>query len=320
LAISFRIAQTRFTPMDSRSSSISSGADAPAAGSPGAAPSSLRDLLRAIVGHYRRRLALTYGMTGLENVAELLYPTAIGLAIDGLLNGNPGRVVPLIALWFGHLVVGLVRHVYDTRLFTRIYADMVGDMIGRQRAQNENDNHVAARVALSREMVSFFETEIPAIATGLIRLVGAILMLTYYDTTIGLLALALMVPVAWVNARFAALSYRLNGALNDRLEREIAIVVGAPLRQVFRHFGKVRFWRVRISDAEARTWGLIELIMMVLTLGALLRLAGVDGATTGTIYAVLAYVWSLYDAINDMPAIVQNVARVHDIGERVARG
>jgi hypothetical protein len=36
----------------------------------------------------RWRIALTYGVTLLENLFYLLYPWTIGLAIDGLLAGN----------------------------------------------------------------------------------------------------------------------------------------------------------------------------------------------------------------------------------------
>ncbi|WDD92729.1 ABC transporter six-transmembrane domain-containing protein [Burkholderia sp. FERM BP-3421] len=274
-------------------------------------------LLRAIAARYRSRLALTYGLTGVENIAELLYPSAIGLAIDGLLSGRPHGLVPLIALWFAHLVVGLCRHVYDTRLFTRIYAHLVGDMVERQRGTGVDDSHVAARVALSREVVSFFEADAPAMATHLIRILGAAAMLAYYDWVVGAFALAMLVPVIWINKRFAARAYRLNSALNNRLEREIGIVVHAPLRVVRRHFEKVRFWRVRISDAEARTWGAVDLVMMAFTFSVLLRI-GHGGATVGSIYAVLSYVWMLYEAVSQLPMIVQSVSRVRDIGERIA--
>lgn len=99
--------------------------------------------------------ALTYGLTAIENVCEMLYPLAVGLAIAD----RPGRLAPWLGLWLGHLAVGLFGHVYDSRVFTRVYADLAGDMVARQRAADLAGEQVAA---LSREVVDFVETEVPA--------------------------------------------------------------------------------------------------------------------------------------------------------------
>ena len=88
------------------------------------APSGLRVLLGRVASGHRMRLALTYGLTVIENLCDVLYPFVIGLAIDGLLAGRWVTKVPLIGVWLFHLGVGLVRHVYDTIVFTRVYADI----------------------------------------------------------------------------------------------------------------------------------------------------------------------------------------------------
>mgnify|MGYP002135536863 CR=1 FL=1 len=55
--------------------------------------------LAAVLRAERRRIALTYGVTLLENLFYLLYPWTIGLAIDGLLAGKGWwSLVPLVAI------------------------------------------------------------------------------------------------------------------------------------------------------------------------------------------------------------------------------
>jgi ABC-type multidrug transport system fused ATPase/permease subunit len=277
-------------------------------------------MLAGIARRHRGSLALTYSLTAIENGCEVLYPFVIGLAIDGLLAGQVWRMAPLAAVWIIHLVVGLARHVYDTRVFTRIYAGVAGEMVERQREAGVDPNHVVARVALSREIVTFFETELPAIATVTIRMAGAALMLFLYDLVLGVSAVLALAAILLANVWFARRAYRLNTALNNRLEREVAIVAASPLRNVRRHFERLRVWRVRISDSEAWTWGAIELAMIALTVAALLRLAALPGVSAGLIYAVLAYVFSLYEAVYGLTGIVQSVSRVRDIGRRLAAG
>lgn len=252
----------------------------------------------------------------------MLYPLATGHAIDGLLAGRPARLAPLGALWAFHLAVGLGRHLYDTRVFTAVYAELAGEMVARQRAAGVAPPQVTARVALSREIVDFFEAEVPAVGTAAVRFAGAVAMLFAYDRWIGVYALVTLAPTLAVTRWFARRAARLNRALNDQLEREVDVVGARPAAAVARHFARLGAWRVRISNAEALTWGVVELAAIGLTVAALLRLtaAGAAGgapATAGRIYAVLSYVLNFYASVISLPSVVQNVARVRDIGRRV---
>jgi hypothetical protein len=39
--------------------------------------------------------------------------------------------------------------------------------------------------------------------------------------------------------------------------------------------------------------------------------------TAGAIYAVLSYVWTYGESVNDLPAVVQKVSRLKDIASRL---
>jgi ABC-type multidrug transport system fused ATPase/permease subunit len=276
-------------------------------------------LLTGLGGRHRLRLALTYTLTLLENGLDVLYPFLTGIAIDAVLAGRWAGVAPLLTAWTTHLVVGLFRHVYDTRVFTLVYADLAADLVERQRAQGTDATHLAARVALSREVVEFLQTDVPAFTASIVHFVGAVAMLCVLNLWVGGLSVVALVPVALFIRRFGKASLRLNAALNDRLEREVELIARAPNAGVRRHFAhRLRFWRVRISDAEAKVWGAIEVIQIVLTLAALAILAAEGGGTTaGAIYAVLAYVWTYGESVNDMPAVVQKLSRLRDIASRL---
>ncbi|MBX6376281.1 MAG: hypothetical protein IRZ13_18900 [Acetobacteraceae bacterium] len=284
-----------------------------------ALPPTLWALLMGLGGRHRLRLALTYTLTLLENGLDVLYPFLTGIAIDAVLVGRWAGVAPLLAAWTTHLAVGLFRHVYDTRVFTLIYADLAAGLVERQRAQGTDATRLAARVALSREIVEFLQTDVPASTAAIVHLVGAVAMLCVLNPWVGGLSIAALVPTALLIRRFGRASQRLNAALNDRLEREVELVARAPSAGVRRHFAhRLRFWRVRISDAEAKVWGAIEVIQIALTLAALAILAAGDGGTTaGSIFAVLAYVWTYGESVNGMPAVAQKLSRLRDIAARL---
>ena len=285
-----------------------------------AAPApSLWALLTGLGGRHRLKLALTYALTLVENGLNVLYPYLTGVAIDALLAGRWIGVAPLLIAWTVHLAVGLFRHVYDTRVFTLVYADLAADLVERQRAQGANAAHLAARVALSREIVDFLQVEVPTVAASVVHFVGAVVMLFVLNLWVGALALVALIPMSLFTLWFSRVSLRLNAALNDRLEREVELVSRGSNAGIRRHFmHRLRFWRVRISDAEAKVWGGIEVVQIALTLATLALLAREGGGVTaGAIYAVLSYVWTYGESVNDLPAVVQKVSRLKDIASRL---
>jgi ABC-type multidrug transport system fused ATPase/permease subunit len=284
-----------------------------------AAPApSLWTLLTGLGGRHRLKLALTYTLTLGESGLNVLYPYLTGFAIDALLAGRWVGVAPLLIAWTVHLAVGLFRHVYDTRVFTLVYADLAADLVERQRVQGANAAHLAARVTLSREIVDFLQIEVPTVAASVVHFVGAVAMLFVLNRWVGALALVALVPMSLFTLWFGRVSMRLNAALNDRLEREVELISRGSNAGIRRHFGhRLRFWRVRISDAEAKVWGGIEVIQIALTLATLALLAREDGVTAGVIYAVLSNVWTYGESVNDLPAVVQKVSRLRDIASRL---
>ena len=102
---------------------------------PVASAPSLWAMLTGLGGRHRLKLALTYTLTLVENALDVLYPFLTGVAIDALLAGAWSGVAPLLIAWTVHLFVGLFRHVYDTRVFTLVYANLASDLVERQRAQ-----------------------------------------------------------------------------------------------------------------------------------------------------------------------------------------
>ena len=277
--------------------------------------------LAAVLRAQRRQIALTYGVTLLENLFYLLYPWTIGLAIDGLLAGDgPRALVPLVVVWGLHIVVGAGRQVYDTWVFARIHAEIATGTILRQRAAGMGTTEIAARAVMSRELVDFLEREVPTLATAAIGLVGGIAMLFWYDRLVGLAVTALLLPVLVVYTVMGRRAHRLNKDLNDETEREVGLIGRARLGPLASHFRRRGRLRVRLSNAEAASWGLVELFSITAVVLVLLRMTAIPGIQAGELYAMLAYVWRVLECLDQAPLLVQRFARLLDIRRRLELG
>lgn len=149
----------------------------------------------------RERLAIagTYSLTLLETLCTLAYPAITGWAVDGLLKHNHQGLSVLIAVWLVHLVTSFVRQRYDTRVFMGVYARLAVLTVAEQKCRGHGTSIVSARVEMMREMVRFFEADVPAMFAQVVTVFGSLVMLFTYDLEAGFIAMAVLLPMALVN-------------------------------------------------------------------------------------------------------------------------
>ena len=269
---------------------------------------------------FRWRIAFTYALTVVEDLLELSYPWATGLAINGLMAQDYRMIVPVMVAWVLHTAIGCGRQMYDTRLYTQVYNTIVTDTVLRQRQSGIEPTKVAARSAMSREFVTFFEKDMPVVLSAMVSIIGSAAILFYYDLVIGAVAALLFLPVAILNRRYMRRSLMLNEGLNNQLEHEVQVIDAAQEGAVVRHFAEVRAWRVKLSDADALNWTAIEVLSILVFLLVLLRVTYMPNLDVGTIFAIFVYVWRLMEKLDMMPQIVQQLMRLKDIRRRIEAG
>ncbi len=274
-------------------------------------------LLSTLSRAERLSIAGTYSLTLLENLCMLAYPALTGWAVDGLLKGSYRGLSALIAVWLVHLVTAFVRQRFDTRVFMGLYARLAVRTVAEQQRLGHGTSIVSARVEMMRDMVGFFEADVPAMFSQVVTVLGSLVMLFTYDLEAGFIAMAVLLPMGLVNAWYWRRALRLHRGLNDQIEREIADIEAARPLRLRRHFGRVRRWHVQLSDSESWTWTVTELATIIALVVLLIDFTRSASFSAGAIYAVLAYVFDYLQGLDSAPALVNNVARLRDIRARL---
>lgn len=83
-----------------------------------------------------------------------------------------------------------------------------------------------------------------------------------------------------------------------------------------RHFRLMRRWHVALSDAELWTWATIEIAILIALVVVLIDFTQSPGFTAGSIYAI-AYVYDYLEGLDDVPNMVNNLANLKDVRERL---
>jgi ABC-type multidrug transport system fused ATPase/permease subunit len=273
--------------------------------------------VRGLFRRYKWRMLATYALFNIENLLRLAQPLALGFAIDGLLKSSYVGVLIFVGQHLAHLIVGSFRKMYDTRVFTSIYSQLVTDLVTDQRGSDVDVSRIAARTTMSREYVEFFERYVPLLIRATYSVVGALVMLAVFDWMLVLICLALAVPAWLLNAAYGRRTLDLNAALHDRYEAEVAVIRDGDAETVRNHFDEVGRWRVRLSDAEAGNFAMMELFVLGVLVASLVQFCTTVTPEPGTIFAVFRYVLMFIMGLDTLPRLVEQWSRLKDIGVRL---
>lgn len=275
-------------------------------------------VLKQIMLKHRNRLVLTYILFSLEMLGNLLRPFFLGLAINDLIKGSYQGLILLSAIHLGWLLIGTIRHRLDTRTYSAIYTSLVTKFLARR--YNKSDvSKLSAHSNLAREFVDFLEFDLVYIIEALYSIFGSLILLFFYDTSVVLVCLSILLPVVAISYLYGKRMKMLNKQKNDELEKQVDVISTGNTHLIKQHYDNLRKWQIRISDQEAWNFGLMEILVMVVIGVSLLitnKTAGA-GIEAGSLVGIYSYIQRFVSGLDTIPYTVQRLSSLNDITRRI---
>lgn len=275
-------------------------------------------ILKQIMLQHRYRLVLTYILFTIEMLGNLLRPFFLGLAVNDLIKGSYRGLIILSAVHLGWLLIGIIRHRLDTRTYSAIYSSLVTRFLSR-RYQKADVSRLSAHSTLAREFVDFLEFDLVYVMEALYSILGSLLLLFLYDTSVVLVCLGILLPVILFSWLYGRRMRQLNRQKNDELEKQVDIISTGNTHLIKQHYDNLRKWQIRISDQEAWNFGIMEfMVMVVIGLSLLLtnKAAGA-GMEAGSLIGIYSYIQRFVSGLDTIPYTVQRLSSLTDITRRI---
>jgi ABC-type multidrug transport system fused ATPase/permease subunit len=275
-------------------------------------------ILRQIMKQHRYRLALTYLLFSIEMIGNLMRPFFLGIAVNDLMKGSYAGLILLSFVHLSWLVVGTIRHRLDTRTYSAIYTSLVTKFLARSYTKSDVSK-LSAHSTLAREFVDFLEFDLAYVMEALFSLVGSLLLLFYYDTSVVLVCLGILLPVIGLSYLYGKRMNKLNMQKNDELEKQVDIITTGNSHLIRQHYENLRKWQIRISDQEAWNFGVMELMVMVVIGLSLLITNNTTGAgiEAGSLIGIYSYIQRFVSGLDTIPYTVQRLSSLNDITRRI---
>jgi ABC-type multidrug transport system fused ATPase/permease subunit len=275
-------------------------------------------LIKKLVVQHKSQLLLTYVLFSLEMLGSLLRPYFLGEAVNDLIKGSYHGLIILSIVHLLWIIVGVLRHRYDTRTYSAIYTSLVTRFLTR-KIQQSDVSKLTAHATLAREFIDFLEYDLVYIVEAGYNLIGSIILLYFYEWRVVGICLGILIPVMLVSYSYGKKMKVLNQAKNDELENQVDVISEGDEKAIHLHFFNLRKWQVRISDQDAWNFGIMELMVLVVITFSLYLTHITSGPTlmAGSLIGIYNYVLKFVAGLDTIPYTVQRIASLNDITRRI---
>jgi ABC-type multidrug transport system fused ATPase/permease subunit len=275
-------------------------------------------ILRNLMMRHKYRLVFTYSLFSLEMMGGLLRFYFFGEAINDLIKGSYQGLIVLTLVHLAYLVIGTIRHMYDTRTYSAIYTSLVTRFLSRRYLKTDVSK-LTAHSNLAREFVDFLEHDLVYVFEAMYNILGSLIILFFYDKLIVGICLAIMVPVIIISMLYGKKMLRLNKHKNDELEKQVDIISTGNNHVIRHHYNNLRKWQIRISDKEAWNFGFMEIMVLLVIAVSLIASKNLHSTTimAGSLFGIYSYILKFASGLDTIPYTMERLSSLSDITRRI---
>ncbi|MDP4200138.1 MAG: ABC transporter six-transmembrane domain-containing protein [Bacteroidota bacterium] len=226
-------------------------------------------------------------------------------------------LIPWIVLFLVNSSLGAFRRLYDTRIYTRMFANLSSDVVARQLAQGEDLSKVAARSSMAWHNIEFFQYNVPEFLEQLIAVGGAVIALGLFDWRLTLVGSILIVLVLIGSRYYMRALQRIQSKLHDWYEEEYNIFSTREPGKIRQYYSDISELEIKYSTRSTFSYSVIRVFLLFMFLTTLYISIDLDRFTIGALYSIVAYVWSFVTATEYIPYLSEKWVELKDASRRI---
>jgi len=267
-----------------------------------------------IFKEYKYKLLLIYFFMFLTELSIIIQPYLLGKSIDGLLGGTWLWIILLFISYFISNLFNYKRMVYDTKVYTQIYNDIVLRFL---KINNDPDSVKVARTDMAHDIVGVLEGYVHYYIATIITIFGSIGFIYITNWKVGLLVtLALIFIIFAVLVFYKKIRQGINVRNNHYENKVTAIQNGYDTSVSF--FNRRRKLEIFQSTLQGKNWfsvGMIKSIFLVFSI--ILLITTSNSITTGSVVTIYSYVNNFLISLMSIPVVFEMYSRLTNIIKRI---
>jgi len=272
------------------------------------------DKIFEIFKEYKYKLLFIYLFMLLTELSILLQPLLLGKSIDGLINGSYLWLILLATSYCLSNFFNYKRMVYDTKVYTKIYNDIVFRFLGKS---DLDDSTKIARTDMANDIVHVLEGYVHYYIATIVTVIGSISFIYSENYKVGIL-----VGIAFIFILFSVTllfkKIRQSIILRNNNEENKVKALQQGYEQSVSFFNRKRKLSIFESTLQGKNWFLANFIKHFFLIIAITLLVTTSKVITiGSVITVYSYVNNFLMALMSVPIAVEMYSRLSDILRRI---
>lgn len=284
--------------------------------------------LLELAKRFRKGIFIALSLVFIEHVAWVVEPAVFGKVIDALIDraGEEGpffrslNVVPLfiwIAVYAINSGTGVIRRIFDERIYLRIYAELATGIASGGRKNQYNVSKTVALTQLSEQYISFLQYRMPEIIDQIVSITGAVIALAAFDWRISFACLTIVLPLVYVTGVYTRRVSALQKQYHDNFETTVDVFASQSVEEVKSYYARLTSLKQSIANWGALNFGIMRVALLLIFIAVLYISIDLDNFTTGAIYSIVAYIWTFITTSEYIPELLESWTSLNDISRRL---
>jgi ABC-type multidrug transport system fused ATPase/permease subunit len=280
--------------------------------------------IRQTVSKYKYSIAVLLLFVLVENIAWIIEPTFFGKLLDALIghfydHEKINFMIPLLIWIFVYLINvigGTLHRYYNGGTYSKMYADVATNVIEESKSRGDQYSKMLVRAELVKEYIVFFKERMPEMLWQLSASAGAIIALFFYDYRIGLVCLAVIGPVAFINNMSRKKITHLQKNIHDNQEELYKLIENRDTSKINKFYNNMISPRISIARWNAFSYSTVKVLLVIIFIVVLFICVDLDKFSTGKIYSIIAYLWTFVGQTDYLPDLMESLGSIKDLNIR----
>ena len=268
-----------------------------------------------IFKEHKYQLLLIYFYLFVAQSLILLEPYVLGKMIDGLLNKQYMWMFTFLGIVLIENILIFRRMVYDTKIYTKIYNNIVLKYLKREKDSNHSSK--IARTELSNNIINFLESDVHFYIYAILTLIGSLAFIFMNSVITGLIVVAAIAPICTIVYFLYKKIAQSTRITHDHYERKIEILSDNDDVKVETFFKRRRKILIYGSTLQGKNWTALNSIKSIFLVIALVVFTHNSKISQGETVSMYAYINQFLISLMSIPISIETYARMKDVIGRI---
>jgi len=283
--------------------------------------------LTELLARFKKGISLAICLVIIEHVAWIVEPAVFGKVIDALIERASGQasshnasLFPLF-LWIGVFAInsgtGVIRRIVDQKIYLSMFTQLATEISTVAHEKKFRTSKTAALAQLSEQYITFFQYRVPEIIEQVVQIGGTVIALAVFDWRISITCLTIVFPLLLINKIYTRKVSALQKDVHDTFENTYDVFSSQKTEEIHSYYTKSANIKQKIANWGALNFGVMRFILLFIFLAVLYISIDLDDFTTGSIYSIVAYIWTFITSSEYLPELMESWTSLKDVSNRL---